>query len=175
MNISIKNSLVILAAMFPIFVQAQKSNTPQKSGMIYPETKKENIQDNYFGTVVQDPYRWLEDDRSEKTKAWVEAQNKVTQKYLAQIPFRAAIKERLKKLMNYEKYSQPFKEGGYTYFYKNTGLQNQSVLYRQKGDGAPEVFLDPNTFSKDATTSLANINFSKDGSFVGLPVVGRWF
>jgi prolyl oligopeptidase len=166
MKTSIKNSLVILAALFPIFVQAQKSNIPQKSGMIYPETKKENIQDNYFGTVVQDPYRWLEDDRSEKTKAWVEAQNKVTQKYLAQIPFRGAIKERLKELMNYEKYSQPFKEGEYTYFYKNTGLQNQSVLYRQKEGAAAEVFLDPNTFSKDATTSLANIGFSKDGSLL---------
>ena len=166
MNRSIKNSLVILVALFPTFVQAQKSNTLQKSGMIYPETKKENIQDNYFGTVVQDPYRWLEDDRSEKTKAWVEAQNKVSQNYLAQIPFRNAIKERLKQLMNYEKYSQPFKEGEYTYFYKNTGLQNQSVLYRQKNGAEAEVYLDPNTFSKDATTSLANLNFSKDGSLL---------
>ena len=132
--------------------------------MTYPNTEKGNIQDNYFGTTVADPYRWLEDDRAEDTKAWVSAQNEVTQQYLQQIPFRNKIKERLSTLMNYEKYSQPFKEGDYTYFYKNTGLQNQSVLYRQKEDGIPEVFLDPNTFSADGTTSLAGIDFSKDGS-----------
>lgn len=160
-----KNGLIILAAMLPFMAEAQLPNTQQKT-MIYPETKKENVTDTYFGTTVADPYRWLEDDRSEDTKKWVAAQNVVTQKYLSQIPYRNDIKERLKKLMNYEKYSQPFKEGGYTYFYKNTGLQNQSVLYRQKEGGAAEVFLDPNTFSKDATTALAGINFSKDGSLV---------
>nr|WP_222538756.1 prolyl oligopeptidase family serine peptidase [Pedobacter polysacchareus] len=138
--------------------------------MIYPETKKENITDSYFGTTVPDPYRWLEDDRSEETKLWVEAQNAVTKAYLAKIPYRNDIKERLKKLMNYEKYSQPFKEGAYTYYYKNTGLQNQSVLYRQKEGGAPEVFLDPNTFSKDATSSMAGVSFSKDGSMVAYQV-----
>lgn len=132
--------------------------------MTYPVTKEGAVKDNCFGTEVSDPYRWLEDDRSEETKAWVIAQNAVTQKYMAQIPFRNLIKERLTHLMNYEKYSQPFKEGAYTYFYKNTGLQNQSVLYRQKGDQEAEIFLDPNTFSKDATTSMASIDFSKDGS-----------
>nr|WP_235005398.1 prolyl oligopeptidase family serine peptidase [Pedobacter nyackensis] len=142
---------------------AQLKNT-QKPVMTYPETKKEDIKDNYFGTEVVDPYRWLEDDRSEETKAWVIAQNAVSQKYMAQIPYRNQIKTRLTHLMNYEKYSQPFKEGPYTYYYKNTGLQNQSVLYRQKEGGEPEIFLDPNTFSKDATTSLASIDFSKDGS-----------
>nr|WP_245870037.1 prolyl oligopeptidase family serine peptidase [Pedobacter ginsengisoli] len=152
--------------MFPIFAQAQKTDTKQKMAITYPETKKENIKDTYFGTVVTDPYRWLEDDRAEDTKAWVKAENAVTQKYMAQIPYRKTIKERLTKLMNYEKYSQPFKESDYTYFYKNTGLQNQSVLYRQKEGGEPEVFLDPNTFSKDATTSLADVSFSKDGSLV---------
>ncbi|TCD00545.1 S9 family peptidase [Pedobacter psychroterrae] len=134
--------------------------------MTYPATKQENISDNYFGTTVNDPYRWLEDDRSEATKGWVVAQNTVTQNYLSQIPFRKAIKERLTRLMNYEKFSQPFKEGGYTYFYRNSGLQNQSLLYRQKDGAEAEVFLDPNTFSKDATTSLADISFSKDGSLV---------
>ncbi|MBC8984229.1 S9 family peptidase [Pedobacter sp. N36a] len=138
--------------------------------MIYPETKQENVKGTYFGTTVADPYRWLEDDRSEETKLWVEAQNAVTKAYLAKIPYRNDIRERLKKLMNYEKYSQPFKEGGYTYYYKNTGLQNQSVLYRQKEGGAPEVFLDPNTFSKDATSSMAGISFSKDGSMVAYQV-----
>lgn len=166
MKTTFKNSLIALVIMFPIFAQAQKTNTLQKMAITYPETKKENIKDTYFGTVVEDPYRWLEDDRAEDTKAWVKAENAVTQKYMAQIPYRKAIKERLTKLMNYEKYSQPFKEGDYTYFYKNTGLQNQSVLYRQKEGGEPEVFLDPNTFSKDATTSLADISFSKDGSLV---------
>ncbi len=166
MKRTFKNSLLALVIMFPIFAQAQKTDTKQKMAITYPETKKENIKDTYFGTVVTDPYRWLEDDRAEDTKAWVKAENAVTQKYMAQIPYRKTIKERLTKLMNYEKYSQPFKEGDYTYFYKNTGLQNQSVLYRQKKGGEPEVFLDPNTFSKDATTSLADVSFSKDGSLV---------
>lgn len=167
-----KNSgkgLIFLAVMLPFVAEAQLSNTP-KTPMIYPETKKENVKDTYFGTTVTDPYRWLEDDRSEETKLWVEAQNAVTKEYLAKIPYRNDIKERLKKLLNYEKYSQPFKEGGYTYYYKNTGLQNQSVLYRQKEGGEPEVFLDPNTFSKDATSSLAGVNFSKDGSMVAYQV-----
>jgi prolyl oligopeptidase len=166
MKTTFRSSLIALVIMFPTFAQAQKTNTLQKMTITYPETKKENIKDTYFGTVVEDPYRWLEDDRAEDTKAWVKAENAVTQKYLAQIPYRKNIKERLTKLMNYEKYSQPFKEGDYTYFYKNTGLQNQSVLYRQKEGGEPEVFLDPNSFSKDATTSLADISFSKDGSLV---------
>lgn len=160
-----KNALILIAAMLPFVAEAQLSNTGQKT-MIYPETKKENVKDTYFGTSIDDPYRWLEDDRSADTKKWVEAQNVVTQQYLAQIPYRKDIKDRLRQLMNYEKYSQPFKEGAYTYYFKNTGLQNQSVMYRQKEGGEPEVFLDPNTFSKDATTSLAGINFSKDGSLV---------
>jgi prolyl oligopeptidase len=130
----------------------------------YPETKAQDVQDNYFGTTVQDPFRWLEDDRSEETKAWVARQNEVTEGFLKQIPFRQAIKDRLSTLMNYEKYSQPFIEGDYTYFYKNSGLQNQSVLYRQRGEEEPEVFLDPNGFSADGTTALAGISFSKDGS-----------
>lgn len=136
----------------------------------YPETKKTADGDIYFGTKVNDPYRWLEDDLSEETKDWVERQNKVTQDYLAKIPFRDAIKKRLTELWNYEKYSAPFKEGDYTYFYKNDGLQNQYVLYRQKGSGQPEVFLDPNKFSKDGTTSLAGISFSKDGSLCAYQV-----
>lgn len=130
----------------------------------YPKTKMDDQQDVFFGTTVKDPYRWLEDDRSEATAEWVKEQNKVTESYLSKIPFRNAIKERLTKVWNYEKYSAPFKEGGYTYFYKNDGLQNQFVLYRQKEGRQPEVFLDPNKFSADGTTSLARINFTKDGS-----------
>lgn len=161
-----KNNLILFAMVLPLFAAAQQKNTTQKPVMIYPETKKENVKDTYFGTVVEDPYRWLEDDRSEDTRKWVEAQNKVTQQYFSQIPYREAIKSRLTKLMNYERFSQPFKEGGYTYYYRNSGLQNQNVLYRQKGEAQPEVFLDPNTFSKDATTSLAGTSFSKDGSLM---------
>jgi prolyl oligopeptidase len=130
----------------------------------YPQTQKETVNDTYFNTIVPDPYRWLEDDRAENTKAWVIAQNKVTQSYLSQIPYRETIRKRLEILWNYEKFSAPFKEGAYTYFYKNDGLQSQAVLYRQTAGGEPEVFLDPNKFSKDGTTSLANIGFSKDGS-----------
>lgn len=132
----------------------------------YPFSKKEDIQEDYFGTPVQDPFRWLEDDRSEETKAWVEEQNKVTQAFLSRIPFRKAIGDRLRKLMDYEKVSRPFMEGSYTYFYKNSGLQNQSILYRQKEGSEPEIFLDPNTFSADGSTALAGISFSKDGSRV---------
>lgn len=172
MQTSFKNSLLLVILMIPIFVKAQNAIKQHKSPMTYPKTIKGTTTDNYFGTTVADPYRWLEDDRSEETKQWVIAQNKVTQDYLSNIPFRDAIKERLKKLMNYEKYSQPFKEGQYTYFYKNTGLQNQSVLYRQKEGAEAEVFLDPNTFSKDATTSLAGINFSKDGSILAYQLSG---
>lgn len=130
----------------------------------YPQTKTIDVRDSYFGIEVSDPYRWLEDDRAEDTKQWVNAQNEVTNNYLSRIPFRDAIRKRLTELWNYEKYSAPFKEGDYTYFYKNDGLQNQSVLFRQKDGGQPEVFLDPNTFSAGGTTSLAGISFSKDGS-----------
>ncbi len=131
----------------------------------YPETKKDtSVTDDYFGTQVADPYRWLEDDTSPETAEWVKAQNEVTFNYLEQIPYRDQIKERLTKLWNYEKYSRPFKRGDWTYFYKNDGLQNQYVLYRQKGEETPEVFLDPNTFSEDGTTSLGGISFTEDGT-----------
>ncbi|MEN9876827.1 MAG: hypothetical protein RLZZ529_1824 [Bacteroidota bacterium] len=130
----------------------------------YPQTKKTDKVDSYFETKIPDPYRWLEDDRSTETADWVKAQNQLTFGYLNSIPFRNAIKERMEKLWNYEKVSAPFKEGKYTYYYKNNGLQNQSVLYRKDNSGKEELFLDPNTFSKDATTSLDAVSFSKDGS-----------
>ncbi|MBU2975122.1 prolyl oligopeptidase family serine peptidase [Zobellia sp. B3R18] len=130
----------------------------------YPKTRKSETVDTYFGTPVADPYRWLEDDMSDETGAWVKAQNEVTFNYLKKIPFREALKQRLEKLWNYEKLGSPFKEGNYTYFYKNNGLQNQYVLYRKQGEGKEEVFLDPNTFSEDGTTSLAGLSFTKDGS-----------
>ncbi|QLG45440.1 prolyl oligopeptidase family serine peptidase [Costertonia aggregata] len=130
----------------------------------YPNTVKVDTIDTYFGTEVKDPFRWLEDDRSPETEAWVKEQNKTTFGYLEKIPFRDDLKNRLEKLWNYEKLGSPFKEGDYTYFYKNDGLQNQYVVYRTKDDGEAEVFLDPNTFSDDGTTSLAGLSFTKDGS-----------
>lgn len=135
-----------------------------KNALTYPQTAKGKVVDSYFDNKIADPYRWLEDDRSKETEAWVKAQNKVTFDYLATIPYRETIKQKLAASWNYEKISAPFKEGKYTYFYKNDGLQNQYVLYRQLDDGSSEVFLDPNTFSADGTTSLAETSFSKDGS-----------
>lgn len=130
----------------------------------YPTTEKGNHVDEYFGVKVPDPYRWLEDDLSPETKSWVERQNKLTFGYLDQIPMRNQLKNQLTDMWNYEKVSAPFKEGNYTYYFKNDGLQQHSVLYRILPDGKEEVFLDPNTFSKDGTTSLAGLSFSEDGS-----------
>lgn len=145
-------------------------NGPVKNKIVYPETKKGNVVDSYFGTSVPDPYRWLEDDRSAETANWVKEENKVTFGYLDAIPFRQEIKSRLEKMWNYEKYTSPQKEGAYIYFSRNNGLQNQFVIYRQKGDGEPEVFLDPNKFSADGTTSLGEMEFSKDGSRVAYSI-----
>src|SRR5690554_6514971 len=138
--------------------------SPHGGKVSYPETRQGNTVDTYFGTEVNDPYRWLEDDRSEETAAWVMAQNAVTFNFLENIPFRADIREKLAKAWNFERVGAPFVEGDYTYFYKNDGLQNQFVVYRQKDGGEPEVFLDPNSFSEDGTTSLATLSFSRDGS-----------
>ena len=149
------------AVLLCSFAFAQQMNTQK---LLYPSTKKVDTTNTYFGTVVPDPYRWLEDDRATDTKAWVQEENKVTQDYLAKIPYRDALHMHLKELWNYEKYSAPFKEGKYTYFYKNDGLQSQSVLWRQAGDAVPEVFLDPNQFSADGTTSMQGIDFTKEGS-----------
>jgi prolyl oligopeptidase len=137
----------------------------------YPETKKENQTDDYFGTKVADPYRWLENDNSAETKEWVELQNEVTFGYLDKIPYRKQWFNELEALNNYPKYSSPFRNHEYFYFYKNDGLQNQSVLYRQHGiDGEPELVLDPNKFSAEGTTSLATFSLSKDGRYA---VVGK--
>lgn len=152
-----KYSLLVIAAMTSLWSVAQ---------LKYPETKKVTQVDDYFGTKVSDPYRWLEDDKSAETAAWVEAQNKVTQDYLSKIPFREQVRKRLEEMWNYPKYSSPGKEGEYYYFYKNDGLQNQSVLYRQKGlNGTPEVFLDPNTMSKDGTAAVGSPAFSKNKKY----------
>lgn len=137
----------------------------------YPVTKKIDHKDVYFGTEVNDVYRWLENDRSPETEAWVTAQNQTTYNYLDQIPYRQDLKDRLTKLFNYEKISAPFEEGSETYYYKNDGLQNQSILYKKGKKGQKdEVFLDPNTFSKDGSTSLAGLNFTKDGSILAYSI-----
>ena len=132
----------------------------------YPETKKGETVEDYHGTKVADPYRWLEDDNSEDTKAWVKAQNKVTFDYLATIPQRDKIKKRLEELWNYPRYSSPFKKAQYYYYFKNDGLQNQSVMYRQNGlTGKPEEFLNPNTLNKEGIAALGGTSFSKTGKY----------
>lgn len=153
-------------------LMACESNNKKKERITatYPETKKVDTVDTYFGVKVKDPYRWLEDDRSPETEAWVKAENKTTFDYLNQIPYRDTLKQRLSELWNYEKVGAPFKEGDHTYFYKNNGLQNQNVLYRKKGDNDAEVFLDPNTFSKDGTTSLGGASFSEDGKLLAYSI-----
>ncbi|HQC05443.1 MAG TPA: prolyl oligopeptidase family serine peptidase [Kaistella chaponensis] len=136
----------------------------------YPETKKIDHFDDYFGTKVNDSYRWLEDDRAEDTKDWVNREVTFTKDYLAKIPFREEIRAQLKEIWNYEKIGAPFKEGNFTYFYKNDGLQAQSVLYRTDQSGKTEVFLDPNKFSEKGTTSLAGVSFNKKGNLVAYSI-----
>ena len=132
----------------------------------YPQTQQKVLEDDYFGTKVSDPYRWLEDDQSPETENWVKAQNEVTFGYLHSIPYRNQIKAQAQKLWNHEQLTAPFDIGEDTYYYKNNGLQDQDVLYRKNKEGKEEVFLDPNTFASDGTTSLAGVNFTKDGSMV---------
>jgi prolyl oligopeptidase len=161
-----KKTLLILTAMTLI----ASCKPGDKSPVQYPETAKTDVVDTIFGVPVADPYRWLEDDMSDETAEWVKMQNVVTFGYLETIPYREEIRTRLTAMWNYEKFSAPFKEGEYTYFLKNDGLQNQYVVYRQKEGGETEVFLDPNTFSADGTTSLSEVGFSKDGSLIAYSI-----
>ncbi|GAA4968249.1 prolyl oligopeptidase family serine peptidase [Algibacter aquimarinus] len=155
-----------------LVISSCKKNTTDKNEIIvnYPKTKTVDTVDNYFGVDVKDPYRWLEDDRSKDTEAWVEAQNKTTFGYLDKIPFKNDLKERLSEIWNYEKIGAPFTEGDYTYFSKNDGLQNQNVIYRKKGNEDAEVFLDPNTFSDDGTISLSGLSFSKNSKLAAYSI-----
>ncbi|MCD0474433.1 prolyl oligopeptidase family serine peptidase [Flavobacterium sp. EDS] len=157
--------LMAITATTVAFGQSQKSNSIK-----YPETKKGETIDTYFDAKVSDPYRWLEDDKSAETAAWVKEQNKVTYAYLDQIPFRDELKKRMEKLWNYEKIGAPSVKGKATYYSKNNGLQNQSVVYRKGQNGKDEVFLDPNTFSKDGTTSLGGLDFTKDGTIAAYSI-----
>ena len=148
-----------------------KEKQTKIEGVTYPETCRDEVVDNYFGVQVADPYRWLEDDNSEDTAEWVKAQNSVTQSYLAKIPFREAIKSRLTQLYNYPKIGMPSKHGDYYYYFKNDGLQNQSVLYRSPIDSNDEmVVLDPNSLSDDGTVALSSVSFSKDGAYMAYAV-----
>jgi prolyl oligopeptidase len=156
--------LTILLSFFVLY----SCNTAPNNKLDYPATEKGTVVDNYFDTEVADPYRWLEDDLSEETAQWVEAQNEVTFNYLDQIPFRDKIKKQLEKIWNYEKVGSPRKHGDYYYFYKNDGLQNQYVLYRMEelATEEAETFIDPNKFSEDGTISMAGTGFTKDGSLM---------
>jgi prolyl oligopeptidase len=159
-----KTGWTFLAALISTVVAL---NSPANTQTLqYPKTAKVDHTDTYFGVTVTDPYRWLEDDNSPEIAKWVEEQNKVTFGYLEKIPYRQSLKARLEKLYNYPKYSAPFRKGEHFFFFKNDGLQNQNVLYVQKGlEGKPEVLLDPNTFSADGTTRLGAFALSKDGKY----------
>jgi prolyl oligopeptidase len=158
-----KNLTFITAIFFLLSCQPDKE---KKANLNYPETVTVDTVDTYFGTEISDPYRWLEDDKSDETGEWVKSQNAVTTSYLDNIGFREVIKNRLTELEDYEKISAPFKQGDYYYFFKNDGLQNQAVIYRYKSfDDEPEIFLDPNTFSEDGTTALGGQSFSKDNKY----------
>ncbi len=157
---------LLIASLAVLLVFACQTPKEVATGNLkYPQTAKVDTVDTYFGTEVPDPYRWLEDDRSEATAQWVGAQNEVTQSYLKEIPFRDQIKARLTELLDYERVNAPAKHGDYEYTYKNDGLQNQSVLYRKRiGGDQEEEFLNPNKFSDDGTISLAGSSFTDDGS-----------
>jgi prolyl oligopeptidase len=157
-------TLATFSGLFGIAMSTPADSDPPE--IKYPQTRKSEQSDTYFGTTVADPYRWLEDDRSAETAQWVAAENQVTNDYLAKIPYRSQIKARLEKRVNYPRYSGPFKHGKYVFFYKNTGLQNQSVLYVQNGlNGKPEVMIDPNTLSADGTTRLTSFELSKTAKY----------
>jgi prolyl oligopeptidase len=151
-----------------IIIMTIQSCSSEQEKITYPVTKKVDQTDEYFGVQVADPYRWLEDDNSEETAAWVKAQNKVTNAYLEKIPFRKKIIDRLTEIWDYPRYRTPLKKGNKYYFRKNDGLQDQDVLYVMEGeDGEPEILLDPNTFSEDGTVALSSWNISKDGKYMG--------
>ncbi len=158
------NKLIIPILSFAIMLHACKEEPNKRNISVnYPETAKKPVLETYFETEVVDNYRWLEDDKSKETEDWVATENNVTFNYLSKIPYKKQLKDRLSELWNYEKITAPFNEGDYTYYYKNNGLQNQNVVFRTKGGTDDEVFLDPNTFSEDATTSLSGLSFSKNG------------
>lgn len=166
-NLNTERNIKKLSFAILYFIMTTGTVMAQQSGISYPQTRKTDVKDDYHGTTIADPYRWLEDDNSADTKAWVTEENTLTQSYLAKIPFRGAIKKRLEVLWNYPRLGTPFRKGDWYYFYKNDGLQNQAIIYRQKSPDAPaEVFIDPNKFSANGTVALGSIAFSKDAKHV---------
>ena len=168
-----KLHFIFIAILTIVACKEDTKETKNDMAVNYPETKTVDTVTNYFGTEVKDPYRWLEDDRSEETENWVKRQNEITFDYLDKIPFRKQLKERLSEIWNYEKIGAPFKEGDYTYFYKNDGLQNQYVIYRYKtgeDSDTAKVFLDPNTFKEDGTISLGGTSFSENGKILAYAI-----
>ncbi|MBR0177506.1 MAG: S9 family peptidase, partial [Bacteroidales bacterium] len=168
-----KKFTLLVMGTITLFGCNQQPQQPERySVKAYPETRKDTtVIDDYFGTKVADPYRWLENDTSAETAQWVKEQNEVTQDYLSHIPFRSALKDRLTQLVNYERYSMPSKKHGRYIYSKNDGLQNQSVIYMQETlDGEPTVLLDPNKLSDDGTVSLGGISFSNDGKYMAYTI-----
>ncbi|MAT55056.1 MAG: S9 family peptidase [Saprospirales bacterium] len=169
-----KKSLLMIAALAMLASCKQENNNERTANyppipVTYPETAEQDVVDEYFGEKVPDPYRWLEVDTAAAVEEWVKAENEVTFGYLEKIPFREDVRERYEELFNYPKFSAPFQVGEYYFFSKNDGLQNQSVIYRQKGlDGKPEVFIDPNAISPDGTTSINIIGVSDDNKYVAV-------
>ncbi len=163
-----KKTILALCSI-TLLIGCKKETERTMIDLDYPETQKDSVVDTYFGTEVEDPYRWLEDDLSDETAAWVKAQNELTFAFLDNIPYREEINNRLTNLWNYERISAPTTEGDYTYYFKNDGLQNHSVIFREK-EGKEEVFLDPNTFSDDGTTSLAGLSFSENGKLAAYAI-----
>lgn len=161
------SALIVLVLLIFLPACQKQEEGEARVQLTYPVTKKIEQVDAYFGVKVEDPYRWLEDEQSEDIKNWVEEQNKVTFSYLENIPFREKLRQRITEVYNYPKYSSPFRAGEYYFFYKNDGLQNQSVIYIQKGlDGEPEVFIDPNQLSEDGTIRIRLVGFSNDDRYV---------
>ncbi|HEX5625239.1 MAG TPA: prolyl oligopeptidase family serine peptidase [Saprospiraceae bacterium] len=162
--------LLILSVMNSCKNTSMKDTVSDQSSMkplVYPETRKDTVWDDFFGNRIDDPFRWLEDDHSEETKAWVKVQNELTFGYLDQIPFRKELRARIEKWFDYEKCGTPIKKAGRYYYFKNNGLQNQDVLYVASGlKDSARMVIDPNTFSKDGTTSLSGFSFSKDGRYM---------
>lgn len=169
-NLSLIGAVIVALSACSEANQNEENNAEENISInlkAYPEVRKDSVVDDYYGTQVEDPYRWLENDTSAETAEWVKAQNEVTFDYLSQIPYRKQIEDRLTTLWNYEKVGSPFKHGPYYFMYKNDGIQNQSVLYYQEGlEGEQEVLLDPNTLSEDGTASINGMGFSKDAKYM---------
>lgn len=164
-------SSVIAVSVFNYSCQQKKEMKMTAEKITYPQTEKQDVVDDYFGTKVADPYRWLEFDTAANVGSWVAAENKVTSDYLSKIPYRNKIKERLTEIFNYPRYASPFRAGDYYFFTKNDGLQNQSVIYFQKGlEGKPEVFLDPNTMTADGTAAISLLGTSKDKKYMAYAI-----